>query len=144
MALLAVRAEATLSPSHPRLWSHKHSAYGSQLIRGDGGSEKGCAKKLKCLLPFGMVHPAWCRVRRGLASTGGLSSCSNLPLSQNRSICKTQSLLEVTPQALSDSHHHSPEVIEQLLEQVHDKSLSTPVPPAPLLDLMISSEMIQQ
>ena len=40
-----------------------------------------------------------------------------------------QPLLEVTPQALSDSRHHSLEVVEQLLEQVHDKSLSTLIPP---------------
>lgn len=38
--------------------------------------------------------------------------------------------LEVSPQALSDSRHHSLEVIEQLLEQVHHERLSTPIPPS--------------
>lgn len=86
---------------------------------------------------------------KGVSEQDSFSSCSNLstclPL-KKEAFCKMQPLLEVTPQALSDSRHHSLEAVEQLLEQVHDKSLSTPTPSAPLLDAMISFlfKMIQQ
>lgn len=71
-------------------------------------------------------------MQSGLANTGSLSGCSNLSTClflKAEVFCKMQPL-EVSPQALSDSRHHSLEVIEQLLEQVHHERLSTPNPPS--------------
>lgn len=72
-----------------------------------------------------MVHGAG-----ELVSMGSLSSCSKLSnCLKAEAFCKMQPLLEVTPQTPPDSHHHSLEAVEQFLEQMPDKILSTPIPP---------------
>lgn len=144
-----VEEHPDLSPSLPRLWSCKRSAYCTQLMcRGAMGAWREAVPRSSSAFSHLARFRAACRVRRGLASTGSLLTCSNqsayLSL-KAEAFSKMRPLLEVTPQAISDSRHHSLEVVEQFLEQVHDKSVSTPIYPAPLLDPMISSlfKMIQ-
>lgn len=117
-------------------------------VPGDGAQRRAVPRWTNVFSHLAQLR-AWCRMYRGLVSTGSLSSCSNLSICislKAGAFCKMQPLLEVTPWAFPVKWS---EVLKQL-DSYWDKCMIKAFPPPPLprlhLDPMISSlfEMIQQ